>query len=145
MEIVLERGRVATLNGPDKQGAVSGRVGRRNVKIHGDIANKLSQGDDVLVGGTMNNNVLEVVAMKSYKQDKVDGSDVEQVDCTNFILLMGLGGLLFMLCGVFSMQGVMYPWVNTNMGVISFAGFIGMFLALRRFVRIITVARRVMV
>lgn len=145
MQIVLERGRVEALTGPDKQGAVSGRVGRRNVKIHGGIAKKVAQGDEILVGGTMNNNVLEVVALKSYKQDKVDGSDVEQVDCTNANLLMGLGGLLFMLCGVFSLQGVMHPLVNTILGVISFAGFIGMFLARRHFVRIITVARRVMV
>ena len=120
MGLEIERGNVQDIAPLEKSGAGSCRINDRHIKLHRDLADTVKTGGDFMVAGTSRKGVFRALALKDIARDKVSS-----IDSTNYILLMGLGFITFIVFGVFDMQDTSE---NTNIvGLeegISFAGLL---------------------
>ncbi|HHM04237.1 MAG TPA: hypothetical protein ENJ19_00655 [Gammaproteobacteria bacterium] len=136
MGTVLLSGQISALSAPDKDGAVTCRIGTSAVSIHPDLADSVTQSDNVAVAGEVKNNVLHVVALKNFNRGKI-----AKIDCTPYILFMGAGLFLFVLSGIFSLKGTSgSSLIDSAEGVISIAGLALAVWMLRRTVHAIRAA-----
>lgn len=129
MGIKLHRGRIQGLTLSAKDSSAECRVGDRQVKIHPNLVKLFAEGDEVMVAGEVKNDVMHVMAAKSYKQDKTD-----HIDATNYILILGVAGYVWILAGVFGLEADVGDWVGRAQELASVIGFIIVCLAVRRII-----------
>ncbi|MDH5300378.1 MAG: hypothetical protein OEW58_03345 [Gammaproteobacteria bacterium] len=133
MGIIVQRGQISAISAPDKDGSISCRLGEQAVKVHRDLADKVANGDDVMVAGEMKDQTLHAMALNNFSQGMS-----EQIDCTNNILLMGIGNILFVFLGIIGLQGISGSNIIDSVElVIAVAGLVLAVIAYRRMVRII--------
>ena len=101
MAIETERGKVQELTPPDEHGAATCRINNRSIMLPRDLADSVKEGDDVIVAGALKKDVFHAMAVKDFSRDKATG-----VDCTNYILLMSTGWIMFTMLGVFGLQAI---------------------------------------
>lgn len=133
MKLKLVRGVVADLTTPEKNESASGRVGERAIRLHRDLSNAAKNGDDVLIGGELHDEVVHVFALKNFSHKKMC-----KIDFTFHILGAALGGF-FALVGLILTDsptgGNTWPLIMTTVGVAI------VFVPLRRMLRIIKLNR----
>lgn len=135
MQTKFQRGLVDSIE-PGKDGSVICRVGNQPVTLHPDLAGSIAHGDDIAVAGEVKNEMLHATAIRNFKQDKF-----AEVDCTNYILLMALGIIVFILFGILGVIiGSDSSMINSAADVASIAGFVLAALTLRRFIQMIRAA-----
>lgn len=100
MELKLVRGVAADLAPADKKGRVACRVGEIAVRLHRDLSTAAKAGDEVLIGGEWQENVVHAVALKNFTHRK----QLFKVDYTFHILGAGFGGMLAMFGLIFLSQ-----------------------------------------
>jgi hypothetical protein len=128
MGIKLQRGHVENITPSGKNGAVDCQIRDHKIKVHPYLADKFGAGDDVLVAGELKNNVLHAMAVNNFKQDKI-----AHIDCTNYILILGVSGYVGIMAGVFGLEGS-GGWVTSLQDVTSIIGLAIAALAIRRVV-----------
>lgn len=101
MSIKLQRGRVGNITRSAKDRSVDCPIGNMQVTAHPNLAKAFASGDEVMVAGEVKNDVLHAFALRNLTQDKS-----AQIDCTNYILILGMGGYVGILCGVFGLEAV---------------------------------------
>lgn len=140
MAIELERGKIQGLTPPDKHGAVTCRINGYNVNLPRDLADSVKEGDDVIVAGALRKDVFHAMAVKDFSRDKAIG-----VDCTNYVLLMSVGFILFTLLGVFGLQriGTGEVYVETIDYLLSIAALIFAGVFLWHILQVVKATRRV--
>jgi len=133
MAIELLRGTVRDLSAWGKHGAARCRLNGHDVMLPMDLTVNIHEGDDIQVAGTMKKDTLLAMAMKNSKQGKTS-----RVDATNYILLMGLGGFLWVLCGVFGLRAIGSDAILMESldDIISIGGFVVMLLMVRHLFQI---------
>lgn len=89
MELKLVRGIAADLKPADKQGRVLCRIGEVTVRLHRDLSTAVKAGDEALIGGELNNDVVDAYALRNFTQRRM-----YKIDFTNHILGFGVGGVL---------------------------------------------------
>ena len=99
MALELEHGEVQDIESLNKNGEARCRINNRHIKLHRDLSDSIKPGDDVWVAGATGKNMFHALALKKSGEDKVYG-----IDCTNYILLLGAGFILFIMFGVFGLQ-----------------------------------------
>jgi hypothetical protein len=135
MATTLLRGRVESVSIPAPNGAAECRIGDKTVALHRDLADSVKQGDDVLVAGFARDKVLKALALNNVTRSKL-----AQIDCTNNILLLGLGGFLAILFGVFGLGGSNGAIVSSLEDAVAIAGIILGVVSLRALWRVIRAA-----
>lgn len=128
MEIELLHGTVSDLSAWGKHGAAKCRLDGRNVMLPMDLTVNLHEGDNIQVAGTMKKDALLAMAMKNSRQGKT-----ARVDATGYVMLMGLGGFLWILCGVLGLRAIGTDAVlmESINDLVSIAGFVVMLLMVR--------------
>ena len=122
MGVKIERGNIEELMPIDEKGEGGCRINDLHVKLPRDLADSINTGDDVVVAGILRDSVLHAMALKDLTQEKVRG-----VDCTYYILLTGTGWFLFIMFGVFALQGIAHGdsvYLEALNTVISFFGLL---------------------
>lgn len=99
MRLELERGIVQSVEVTDKTGGGKCEINCREIKLHRDLIDNVHQGEEVLLVGVYRKKVFQALALKNITRNKVSG-----IDCTNYVLLMGLGFILFIMFGIFGMN-----------------------------------------
>ena len=129
MGIQVLRGHIKDVAPPDDHGAAKCHIGDYNVKMHGDLVSSISKGDDVLLAGELKNDIFHAMAVKNFdKQGKI-----AQVDCTNYILLMGAGAFLFAVGAILGARNIgSGGLIESLLGAVSIIGLVGMVAILRR-------------
>ncbi|MDX1810392.1 MAG: hypothetical protein R3240_00470 [Gammaproteobacteria bacterium] len=141
MGVKLQRGNIQELMPADKKGASTCRVDERVVKLPRDLVDGVKNGDKVEIAGVIRKQVLHAMAINDISQSKVSG-----VDCTNSILLMGAGWLLFIMFGVFSLHSHMSNtqiYLEALQEVVTVGGLLLALFCTRNFVQVIRSVNRV--
>ncbi|ALP51941.1 hypothetical protein Tel_01640 [Candidatus Tenderia electrophaga] len=141
MHIEIKRGQVSGLQPVDDQrGAVECLLGDGKLRLHRDLADKVAHGDEVIVAGRLQNDILLADAVKNLTQHKA-----AQLDSSNHILALGIALFIGFLCGVQSYhlftQGS--TTVGTAMALASVGGFVGIVLLGQRLVEISKATSRI--
>lgn len=133
MGIKIQSGHVTSVGSPHKDGSVDCSLGNYQIKVHRDLADSLSEGDDVAVAGEVKNSVLQALAINNFKKDKL-----AQIDCTNYILFMVLGCFVFILFAILSLLETDGNVIVTSAeDVASLGGLVLAILALRRTIHVV--------
>lgn len=122
------RGTVRNLTTLEKGGVVKCRLDGYNVLIPADLVSSMREGDEVEVAGTMSKGTMHAMAVKNFKQDKT-----AQVDVTNYVLLIGVAGFIWLLCGVLGLRalGTGEILAESIDDIVSIVGFITVMFAIR--------------
>jgi len=128
MAIVILRGTVRNLTALEKNGTVKCRLDGYNVMVPIDLVSSMHEGDEVEVAGTMSKGAMHAMAVKNIKQDKT-----VKVDVTNYVLLIGAAGFLWVLCGVLGLRALGTGEILTESidDIVSIAGFIIVMFSIR--------------
>lgn len=132
MWIKIQRGNVDQVSAPDKHGAVECRIGDQKIKVHRDLADRVVKGDDILVVGELKKGLLQAYAIKNFKQNKT-----AKLDVTGYVLFMGVGFYVAILCGVFGLEGIGGTQLEPVQDVASIIGWIVAIWMLRRVIHIV--------
>ena len=139
MKFEIERGDVQDVATVNKNGSGSCQINDRQIMLHRDLADSVKQGDHVLVAGTFRKKVFHALALKDLTRDKVSG-----IDCSNYVLLMGLGIMVFIMFGIFGMRenDANYIIKGLQQGV-SYAGLAMTIYYIRYILRVNSAVKRV--
>ena len=132
MAIKLQRGHVEGLTAPGKDGSVECRIRDQKVLVHPNLADKIHNGDDVLVAGELRNDVLQATAVNNFRQNKIS-----HIDCTNYILILGVSGYIGIICGVFGLEAIdSTDWLTLLQYAASIIGLAVAAMSIRRIVMV---------
>ena len=122
------RGTVRNLTARDKGGAVKCRLDGYDVMVPGDLVSSMHEGDEVEVAGTMSKGAMHAMAVNNFKLDKT-----ARVDVTNYVLLIGIAGFIWLLCGVLGLRalGTGEILAESIDDIVSIASFITVMFAIR--------------
>ena len=139
MKLEIEHGSVQDIAPVEKNGTSSCRINNRDIKLHRDLVDNVKSGEDIMVAGIFQKNVFRALALKDIARDKVSS-----IDCTNYVLLMGLGIMLFIMFGIFGMQETSeHNYIKGLEEGISFAGLALSAFLIRHILRINRAVSRV--
>ncbi|HFE39662.1 MAG TPA: hypothetical protein ENK06_14810 [Gammaproteobacteria bacterium] len=99
MGVELKHGDVQNIDPISKNGTSRCRINNLDIELHRDLADSIKPGENVWIAGTFRKKVFHALALKKFGQNKIYG-----IDCTNYILLTGLGFILFIMFGVFGLR-----------------------------------------
>jgi hypothetical protein len=133
MVIEKVRGTIKNLTAPDKNGAAKCLLNEYKVVVPRDLVSSIREGDDVQIAGIIKKGELHAMAARNYQQNKT-----ARVDATNYILLMGIGGFMGIMFGVFAFQSIDSgsTLIISIDDFISILGFLTMAFAIRYIVSI---------
>ena len=141
MQIELVQGRVTNITPLEKpQGVVDCHLGDHKLRLNRDLADKVVDGDGVMIAGYLHEGQLTALALNNLSQHKM-----AQVDGSNYVFAMGIAGFLAILCAVqgINLFGAGDVTIAYLLGIVSSAGFVGIFVALQRIVDINRALRRI--
>lgn len=141
MHIEMKRGTVSGLQPvADQRGAVEGVLGDGRLRLHRDLADKVAAGDEVIVAGRLQDDVLLADAVKNLTQH-----NAAQLDSSNHIIALGIALFLGFLCGVQSYHLFIQDRTisGTAMALASVGGFVGILLVGQRLVEISKATSRI--
>lgn len=134
MQIELKQGHAANITQLEKpQGAIECHLDGGKVLIHPDLADKVKDGDDIIVAGKTRENLLHAVAIKNLSQ-----GITAQIDPTNNVLALGFCGFIGIISAI---QSVNANSVGNSTGsiilaLVAAAGFAGIFIFVQRILEI---------
>ncbi len=128
MAIEKLRGKVNHLKTSAKQGTAAFRLDGRNVIVPHDLVDKVREGEDIEVAGTISKGELHAMAVRDVKQDRIS-----HVDVTMYVFLIGIAGFLWALCGVLGLRAMGTGAIITESvdDIVAIAGFITVLMAIR--------------
>ena len=128
MAIEKIRGKVNNLKTPPKQGTATFRLDGRDIIVPQDLVDKVREGEDIEVAGTISKGALHAMAVRNVKQDRIS-----RVDVTLYVLLIGIAGFLWVLCGVLGLRAMGTGAIITESvdDIVAIAGFIIVLMAIR--------------
>lgn len=142
MQIELKRGHASNVTPVEKpQGAVECTLENEKVLLNRDLADKVNEGDDILVAGKQNDSgVFHAVAIKNLSQNKV-----AQIDGTNYILALGLSGFIAIVCAVQAINYISWgnPTIASGLAFAALVGFFGIPFTTLRIIEISKASRQV--
>jgi len=127
------RGKVVGLSKPEEGGPMECNVGSCRVQVHADLERVVTEGEELLVAGSKDDDKLQALAAHN-----LDTDELREVDSSNYVLLIGLGGFFGFLGFILGFQNK----VEGNMGLASASmlmslGGVGLLLwALQYFLKI---------
>lgn len=128
MDITVQRGLIEELTPPEKGGAVSCRMGPYRLKAPATLAQELAVGDEVMVAAQpMKDGVLHVLSIRNYTRHKS-----ARVDITRDLMIFGAAAYVFILCGVFGVEGIGGALLAPVQEVVSAIGLVVAVWAIRR-------------
>jgi len=128
----LLNGLVESLSGMPDSEAAECQLGGSKIYLHRDIAQSVRNGDNVFISGLETKDGLRALAVNNTSLKKID-----QIDCTNHILLFGLGFVLTIMLGVFGLQGSSGVGISAVEDVVALAGAALAVVSVRSTLRII--------
>ena len=129
MAIKLQRGHVEGLTAPEKDGSVECRISNQKILVHPYLADNIRS---VLVAGELKNDTLQAMAVNNFRQEKIS-----HIDCTNYILILGVSGYIAIICGVFGLEATdSGDWLTILQYVASILGFAVAAISIRRVVMV---------
>lgn len=134
MELKLVRGPIAEVSAADSRGRVVLRIGDRSIRLHRDLASAAVNGDDILVGGELRDDVVHALAVKNFTRGKL-----HKLDFTFHILGAGAGACAALMGLIF--WGQTTGLENTISFVTLIIGVALAFVVLRRVLRIVKITR----
>lgn len=128
MDIKLQRGLIQEVSTPDKDGAISCRMGPYRLKAPAVVAHSFSPGDEVMVAAQpMKDGVLHVLSVKNYSRGKT-----ARVDITRDLMIFAAAAYVFVLCGIFGAEGIGGAVLAPVQDVASVIGLVISVWAMRR-------------
>ena len=141
MQIELKRGHASNVTSLDKpEGAVECNLDNYKILLHRDLADKISEGDEIVIAGRLHDNQLYALAVKNISSGKTG-----QLDPTTYSLAMGVSGFILILCFVESINYLRVgdSTIATGLALVSFAGLIGIVMTALRIFEISRAARQI--
>lgn len=139
MKFEIERGDVQNVAPANEKGAGSCQINDRQIMLHRDLTDIVEPGNHVMVAGTFRKKVFHALALKDLTQDKVRG-----IDCSNYVLLMGLGIMIFVMFGVMGMRELDANYLVKGFHqTVSFAGLAMTLFFIRYILRVNGAVKRV--
>ncbi len=99
MAMEIWRGKAADVSKPEAGGPMVCNVGKCKVNVHEDVERAVTEGEEIVVAGPIDENGLQALAVHN-----LDTKTVRHVDGSNYVLGIGLGGFLGFLGFILSFQ-----------------------------------------
>lgn len=134
MQIELKQGHAANITQREKpEGTIECQVAGGKILLHSELADKVKNGDDVVVAGKVHENLLHAVAIKNLSQGVT-----AQVDPTKNVLATGFCGFIGIISAVqsFNANAAGNSMGSTLLALIAAAGFAGVFIFVQRLMEI---------
>lgn len=130
MQIELKQGHAANITQREKpEGTIECHVAGGRILLNSDLADKVKDGDDVVVAGKLHENLLHAIAIKNISQ-----GTTAQVDPTNNVLALGFCGFIGIISAVqsFNANAAGNSMGSIFLALVAAAGFAGIFIFVQR-------------